>query len=216
MARLIVPRRYGTERAVGKAIKQSGIPREEIFLTTKLWNNSHHPDDVEKAMDASLKNLQVDFVDLYLMHWPSAFARSDKLMPKGEDGKIKTGDTDYVDTWKAMEKLVKAGKAKAIGISNFSKAEIDRLLAEATIVSAVGPEVSKAKTVTGACCSSSRAPPVSYSRDMGSPELVDIAADTFNKKILLPITPPRASISRNTVRLATRTQYTPEAKTWAS
>lgn len=88
-------------------------------------------------MDASLKNLQVECVDLYLMHWPSPFARSEKLMPKGDDGKIKTGDTDYVDTWKAMEKLVKSGKAKAIGISNFSKAELERLLSEATVVNEV-------------------------------------------------------------------------------
>jgi len=127
---------YGTEKAVGNAIKKSGVPRNELFITTKLWNNSHHPDDVEAALDASLNDLGTDYVDLYLMHWPSPFARSNELMPKDENGKIKKGDTDYVDTYKAMEKTLKSGKAKAIGISNFSKAEVERLLKETSVVPA--------------------------------------------------------------------------------
>jgi len=128
---------YGTEPAVARGIKKSGVPRSEIFITTKLWNNSHHPDDVEKAMDASLKDLETDYVDLYLMHWPSAFARSPELFPKESDGKTnKKGDTDYLDTWKAMEALVEKGKAKAIGVSNFSKGELERLLKSASIVPA--------------------------------------------------------------------------------
>ena len=78
-------------------IKKSGVPRKDIFLTTKLWNNSHHPDDVEKACDASLKDLQTDYLDLYLMHFPCPFARGDDLFPEGENGRKRTGDTDYVD-----------------------------------------------------------------------------------------------------------------------
>ncbi|KAJ9609885.1 hypothetical protein H2200_006214 [Cladophialophora chaetospira] len=126
---------YGTEPGVAKGVEKSNIPRSDIFITTKLWNNSHHPDDVEKACDASLKDLQTDYIDLYLMHWPSPFARSDKLMPKKDD-KIVAGDSDFVDTYKAMEKLVESGKCRAIGVSNFSKAELERLLKETSIVPA--------------------------------------------------------------------------------
>ena len=121
---------------VGAAIKKSGIPRSELFITTKLWNNSHNPNDVEPALDASLKDLGMDYVDLFLMHWPSPFKSGKSMFPKDKDGKVEVGDTSYVDTWKAMEKLVKTGKAKAIGISNFSKAEVETLLKEGSIVPA--------------------------------------------------------------------------------
>ncbi|KAL9009065.1 MAG: hypothetical protein Q9173_005873 [Seirophora scorigena] len=127
---------YGTEPAVGAAINKSGIPRSQIFITTKLWNNAHHPDDVEPALDASLSDLGTDYVDLYLMHWPVAFARGESAIPKDSNGKIINGETDYVDTWKAMEKAFKKGKAKAIGISNFSRKETERLLKETEVVPA--------------------------------------------------------------------------------
>ncbi|KAL8650026.1 MAG: hypothetical protein Q9226_005318 [Calogaya cf. arnoldii] len=127
---------YGTEPAVGAAIKKSGIPRSKIFITTKLWNNAHHPDDVEPALDASLADLGTDYVDLYLMHWPVAFGRGDNMFPKNDEGKVINGDTDFVDTWKAMEKTFKKGKAKAIGISNFSRKETERLLKETEVVPA--------------------------------------------------------------------------------
>lgn len=120
---------------VGKAIKDSGLPRDQIFITTKLWNHQHHPNDVEPALDTSLKDLGVEYLDKYLMHWPAPFARGNSMFPK-KDGKIFTGDTDYVDTYKAMEKLLKTGKPKAIGISNFPLAEVERLLKETSVVPA--------------------------------------------------------------------------------
>ncbi|KAH8819235.1 NADP(+) coupled glycerol dehydrogenase [Xylogone sp. PMI_703] len=128
---------YGSEAIVGQAIRDSGIPREEIFVTTKLWNNDHHPDDVEPALSRSLENLGLEYVDLYLMHWPVAFVRNEGLLPKGVDGRMRTKEVDYLTTWQAMEKLVNKGMTKSIGISNFSRAELDRLLAHASIRPAV-------------------------------------------------------------------------------
>lgn len=122
---------------MAKGIKKSGISRERLFITTKLWNNAHHPDDVEKALDASLKDLETDYVDLFLIHWPVAFARGDELFPKDSNDKPRTENIDYVDTYKAMEKVFKNGKAKAIGISNFSKAEVERVIKECNVIPAV-------------------------------------------------------------------------------
>ncbi|OJJ04177.1 hypothetical protein ASPVEDRAFT_43641 [Aspergillus versicolor CBS 583.65] len=128
---------YGTEKAVGTAIKKSGIPRKEIFLTTKLWNNKHHPDDVPQALADSLNDLGLEYVDLFLMHWPVAFKRGSDQFPKTDKGGPDVVDTDYLDTYKAMEKLISTGKVKAIGVSNFSKAEMERLLQNATVPPAV-------------------------------------------------------------------------------
>ncbi|KAF3387513.1 hypothetical protein F1880_001472 [Penicillium rolfsii] len=128
---------YGTEEAVGKAIKQSGVPRSEIFVTSKLWNNKHHPDDVGPALQDTLNDLGLDYLDLFLMHWPVAFKRGDDMFPKDKDGNMITDNIDYLDTYKAMEKLLKDGKVKAIGISNFAKKEVERILKEADTVPAV-------------------------------------------------------------------------------
>lgn len=128
---------YDTEIQVGKGIKASGVPREGIFLTTKLWCNSYHPDDVEAGLDASLKDLDTTYVDLFMLHYPCTFARGEERFPKDSSGQMIMGKTTFLDTWKAMEALVKTGKTKAIGISNFSQGEIQTLLDKGSIVSLV-------------------------------------------------------------------------------
>ncbi|GAA5811047.1 hypothetical protein MFLAVUS_004476 [Mucor flavus] len=129
---------YRNEKEVGLAIKNCGVPREELFVTTKLWNTSHRPDLVESAMNASLENLQLDYVDLYLMHWPVAFKASKSNFPKDENSNIILDPTlDYIHTYAAMEKLVELGKARAIGVSNFNIEKLDRLLKNCKLPPAV-------------------------------------------------------------------------------
>jgi diketogulonate reductase-like aldo/keto reductase len=88
---------YGTEPAVGKAIKKSGIPRDQLFVTSKLWNNRHHPDDVGLALQETLDDLGLEYLDLFLMHWPVAFQRGDEPFPTDKDEKLITADIDYID-----------------------------------------------------------------------------------------------------------------------
>ncbi|KAF2164805.1 hypothetical protein M409DRAFT_37015 [Zasmidium cellare ATCC 36951] len=128
---------YDVEQQVGKGIKKSGIPRDQIFLGTKLWCNDYHPDDVQRAVDDSLRDLDTPYVDLLLMHYPVTFKRGPERFPRDNDGRMIHGDTTYVDTWKAMEKLSATGKVKAIGVSNFSKGEIETLIKECSTVPAV-------------------------------------------------------------------------------
>ncbi|KXH28939.1 aldehyde reductase [Colletotrichum simmondsii] len=128
---------YDVEKQVGKGLKTSGVPRGEVFLGTKLWCNNYHPEDVEKALDESLADLDTPYVDLLLMHYPCTFKRGAERFPRDKDGRMILGNTTYVDTWRAMEELVKSGKVKAIGVSNFSKGEIETLIKETSTVPAV-------------------------------------------------------------------------------
>ncbi|KAG8952433.1 hypothetical protein FRC04_004493 [Tulasnella sp. 424] len=129
---------YGNEEHVGKAIRESGVPRSEIFLVTKLNNKDHGR--VAEAFQESLDRLGCEYIDLYLMHWPQA-QNPDATDPRHDgscEGKILTPDQSptYVETWQAMEKLLDTGKVKAIGVSNFSIKTLEVLLPQAKVVPA--------------------------------------------------------------------------------
>ncbi len=111
---------YGNERGVGEALHASGLAREDVFITSKLNNGYHRRDDALRAADQSLADLGVDQMDLFLIHWP-----------------LPTIDVDYVETWKAMIEVYRAGKARAIGVSNFQLPHLQRLLDETDHVPAV-------------------------------------------------------------------------------
>ncbi|MGF2169870.1 MULTISPECIES: aldo/keto reductase [Enterococcus] len=112
---------YKNEASVGQAIKESGIPREELFLTTKLWNANHSYDLVMSSFEESLEKLQTDYIDLFLIHWPNPVAFRDNWQ------------TANAETWRAFEELYQAGKIKAIGVSNFLPHHFEELKKTATI-----------------------------------------------------------------------------------
>ncbi|CAE6526495.1 unnamed protein product [Rhizoctonia solani] len=121
--------RYENESAVGKAIRDSGIPRSEIFVTTKLIDYDH--DDPRRGFERSLKELDIEYIDLYLMHWP--MARSGSM-----EGRVYQPEESptFVETWLAMEKLLETGKVKNIGVSNFSIKNLNILLESANVIPA--------------------------------------------------------------------------------
>ncbi len=111
---------YGNEKGVGEAIRESGVPREEVFVTSKLNNSFHAPDAALRAFDRTMEDLGLEQVDLFLVHWP-----------------LPTIDVDYVETWKAMEEIYRSGRARSIGVSNFNPHHLRRLFAETEVRPAV-------------------------------------------------------------------------------
>ncbi|HLD06722.1 MAG TPA: aldo/keto reductase [Candidatus Nanoarchaeia archaeon] len=152
---------YGNEQEVGEAIRESGIPRKDIFITTKLWNDDH--DHIEEAFQKSLQRLGVDYVDLYLMHWPVEHRR--------------------VMSWKVMEKLYSQKKCRAIGVSNFTIRHLQELLAQAKVVPAVNqfelsPYLSQPELVQfckGKGIAVEAYSPLTRGRKLADPKLVAIA-----------------------------------------
>jgi len=110
---------YGNEAGVGQAVRDSGLDRGDVFVTSKLDNSSHAYDDALAAFDRSLAELEFDYLDLFLVHWP---------MP---------AVGDFVETWRAMEEIYRSGRSKAIGVSNFQPNHLDRLRAETDVLPAV-------------------------------------------------------------------------------
>ena len=112
---------YGNEESVGEAIKKSGVNRHDLFVTTKLWNADHGYDKTKKAIDTSLEKLGLDYLDMYLIHWPNPANMRDHWAELN------------AESWQAMEEAVQAGKIRAIGVSNFRKHHLDELMKTAKI-----------------------------------------------------------------------------------
>ncbi|XP_047499304.1 aldo-keto reductase family 1 member B1-like isoform X2 [Penaeus chinensis] len=131
---------YGNEPEVGEAIKakiaDGTVKREDLFITSKLWNTYHGKSLVIPTLKESLTNLGLDYLDLYLIHWPMGYKEGGEKFPTDENGKTLYSDVDYIETWPAMEEAVEAGLVRSIGVSNFSKDQIERILQIAKIVPA--------------------------------------------------------------------------------
>jgi len=171
---------YLNEKEVGEAMArvmgngpEKIVKREDIFITTKLWNTDHEPHLVEETCRKQMADLQVDYLDLYLMHFPTAFVKGDGNVPRNSDGTVNYGTTHYKDTWAAMEKLVEKGIVKNIGMSNFNSKQLTELMEECKILPAVlqvecNPRFTNAKL--HAFCVSRGIQMVAYS-SFGSPDL---------------------------------------------
>jgi diketogulonate reductase-like aldo/keto reductase len=156
---------YGNEALVGAAVAEAGLPREELFVTTKLWNSDHGYDKALRAFETSLRRLRLEYVDLYLMHWPVEGLR--------------------LESWRALETIANEGRARAIGVSNFMVHHLNELASSAKVLPAVNqieltPFLQRADTV--AKCRDlgivlEAYSPLTHGQRLGDPVLVDVARE---------------------------------------
>lgn len=125
---------YENEEAIGEAIQevmsQGLVRREDLFVTSKLWNDAHHPENVLPALQDSLRKLQLEYLDLYLIHWPVHF-KAGVSFPSGPDDYVSTDELPMIATWRAMEAIKAQGLARHIGVSNFSVLKLENLVSQA-------------------------------------------------------------------------------------
>lgn len=189
---------YGNESEVGQGIKASGVPREEIWLTTKLDNPWHKR--VQEGIDSSLKSLGTDYVDLYLMHWPSS--------TDPDDLKKHYPDWDFIKTWHEMQKLPATGKVKNIGVSNFGIRNLEKLLSDpGTTVCPPSSDVYLLFTDSNLSCRLSQ--PLTKSSSTQTTHPQSLLHTTHQRVSTAPVT----LVSVAQTRLCTRTRpYCPSQK----